>query len=59
MRLFNPRTDRWDEHLRWSPTYTRLIPRTAIARATVAALTLNADVFVKARQMWLVLGLIP
>lgn len=59
VRLFNPRADRWDEHLRWSPTYTRLIPRTAIARATVVTLDLNANVFIKARQLWLVLGLIP
>ena len=59
VRLFNPRIDHWDEHLRWSTTYTRLLPRTAIARATVATLDLNANVFVKARKLWLVLGLIP
>ena len=58
-RLFNPRADRWDDHLRWSPTYTRLMPRTAIARATVTTLDLNADVFITARKLWLVLGLIP
>ena len=59
VRLFNPRADRWDDHLRWSATYTRLIPRTGIARATVATLDLNAEVFIKARQLWLILGLIP
>jgi hypothetical protein len=37
----------------------RLIPRTAIARATVVALDLNAEVFVNARKLWLVLGLLP
>jgi hypothetical protein len=59
VRLFNPRTDHWDEHLRWSTTYTRLIPRTAIARATVVTLDLNAAIFVNARKLWLVLGLLP
>jgi 5-methylcytosine-specific restriction endonuclease McrA len=59
VHLFNPRTDPWDTYLQWSPTYTRLIPRTAIARATVVALDLNADVFVNARKLWLVLGLLP
>jgi hypothetical protein len=59
VRLFNPRTNHWDEHLRWSTTYTRLIPRTAIARATVVVLDLNTDIFVNARRMWLVLGLLP
>jgi HNH endonuclease len=59
VRLFNPRPDHWDEHLRWSTTYTRLLPRTAIARATVAALDLNTDIFVNARKLWLVLGLLP
>jgi hypothetical protein len=58
VRLFNPRTDRWDDHLRWSPTYTRLIPRTAIARATIVTLDFNADVFITARTLWFVLGLI-
>jgi hypothetical protein len=59
VRLFHPRTDPWDTHFRWSPTYTRLIPRTAIARATVVALDLNTEVFVNARKLWLVLGLLP
>ena len=59
VRLFNPRTDHWDEHLHWSTTYTRLLPRTAIARATVVTLDLNADIFVNARKLWLMLGLIP
>jgi 5-methylcytosine-specific restriction endonuclease McrA len=59
VRLFNPRADHWDDHLRWSPTYTRLIPRTAITRATIVTLDLNADVFITARTLWLVLGLIP
>src|SRR2546427_806274 len=53
VRLFNPRIDHWDEHLRWSTTYTRLLPRTAIARATMVTLDLNANVFVKARKLWL------
>jgi len=38
-RLFNPRTDRWDEHFRWAgPT---LHGKTPIGEATIAVLCIN------------------
>ncbi len=58
-RLFNPRTDRWPDHFRWSPTYQRIVGRTAIGRTTLTLLDFNAPILVKARQLWLVLALIP
>jgi hypothetical protein len=57
--LFNPRTDRWDDHFRWSPTFARVIGRTAIGRATVAALRLNRPSLMRARQLWARYGLHP
>ena len=57
--LFNPRLDRWDDHFRWSASYQRIVGRTAIGRATVVALRLNAEVLVQARKLWVLLKLIP
>jgi HNH endonuclease len=50
--LFNPRLDRWNDHFRWSPTWTRIIGRTAVGRATVEVLHLNRLVLVRARIVW-------
>jgi hypothetical protein len=50
--LFNPRRDAWDDHFRWSPTFTRIIGRTATGRATVQALRLNRPNLVRARRFW-------
>jgi hypothetical protein len=57
--LFNPRTQLWDNHFRWSPSYQRLIGRTATGHATVVALDLNTRVLMRARLMWALLDLIP
>lgn len=57
--LFNPRTQNWDDHFRWSVDYRRLIGRSATGRATVTALDLNTRVLMRARMMWAVLELIP
>jgi len=59
VRLFNPRTDRWDEHFRWSQDCKKLIGRTPIGRTTVIALDMNAKLLQQARSYWRVTGLIP
>lgn len=59
VRLFNPRTDKWEDHFRWSPTFTRMIGRTAIGRATVSALRLNRLSIVRSRGIWVRHGLHP
>jgi hypothetical protein len=41
--LFNPRTQRWSEHFRWSEDGTRVIGLTPTGRATVALLRLADD----------------
>lgn len=41
--LFNPRTQDWFEHFRWSADGLRVIGRTAIGRATAQALHLADD----------------
>jgi hypothetical protein len=41
-RLFNPRTDVWRAHFRWSSDRLRILGKTAIGRATVRRLRMNA-----------------
>ena len=57
--LFNPRLDKWPDHFRWSPTYTRLMGRSAIGRVTIRALRLNRPSLVRARKIWVRHGLHP
>ncbi|HXG91619.1 MAG TPA: HNH endonuclease signature motif containing protein [Blastocatellia bacterium] len=59
VRLFNPRTDLWEEHFRWSADYTRIFGKTPTGRATVAALKMNSAIIRQARQLWWLLDLIP
>jgi hypothetical protein len=49
-RLFNPRTDHWNQHFRWSAS--TLYGRTAIGRVTVAVLNINQDDRLEIRE-WL------
>lgn len=57
--LFNPRADGWDDHFRWSATFTRVIGRTPTGRATIEALRLNRQSLVNARRIWVKHGLHP
>ena len=57
--LYNPRTDIWEAHFRWSQDWKKLIGRTPIGRATVGALDMNARLLQQARPFWRVVGLIP
>lgn len=58
-RLFNPRSDEWEDHFRWSSSFTRVIGRTAIGRATVSCLGLNRESLVRSREIWVRNGLHP
>ena len=59
VRLFDPRNDDWEKHFRWSPSLTRIIGRTSIGRATVVQLSFNSPAMISARQMWVLLRLLP
>lgn len=50
--IFNPRSQRWDEHFAWTSEGDCLLGLTAIGRATIAALNLNLDIRVRARRRW-------
>lgn len=59
MSLFNPRTQLWREHFRWSANGTVIIGLTATGRATVAALALNDELRIRARTLWVEAGWHP
>lgn len=42
-RLFNPRTDRWNDHFAWSADGLEIVGSTAMGRATVRALEVNRE----------------
>jgi len=57
--LFNPRTQVWAEHFTWSEDGTRIFGQTSTGRATVAALSLNSELRVLARAIWVEAGWHP
>jgi len=57
--LFNPRTQRWSEHFRWSDDGAEIIGLTPTGRATVQALQLNNAFIVPARRRWVLAGWHP
>ncbi len=57
VRLFHPRRHRWSRHFGWHGA--RLVGRTAIGRATIATLAINADHRVELRELLIAQGLFP
>lgn len=57
--LFNPRTQVWSEHFRWSADGAYIHGITPTGRATVAALRLNNEVAVEVRRNWILAGWHP
>jgi hypothetical protein len=57
--LYNPRTQRWDDHFRWSPEGDRVLGLTPTGRATIQALGMNRPRRVIARQFWVQAGWHP
>jgi len=48
--IFNPRTDNWHEHFKWSDDSLQMIGLTAIGRATIDCLKLNRKGVVNLRR---------
>ncbi len=57
--LFNPRSDRWEEHFKWSDDGTHLVGVTSVGRATVERLRMNRPRMVEARRLWVQAGWHP
>ena len=56
VQLFNPRTDDWRQHFSWSEDTLRIVPLSAIGRATEARLQLNRQGAINVRRGLLALG---
>jgi hypothetical protein len=54
--LFNPRYDRWKEHLEWIDDGTLIRGISATGRATIVRLKMNQDRIVRARRNWIISG---
>lgn len=57
--LFNPRTQAWTDHFAWSENGTIIVGKTPVGRATVEALSLNSELRVRARAIWVEAGWHP
>jgi hypothetical protein len=55
--LFNPRTQRWDEHFEWNGP--KLVGKTAVGRATIVLLRINNADRVEHRRVLIAAGLSP
>ena len=49
--LYNPRTDVWKKHFKWSADFTQMIGLTATGRATIQALKLNRKNLINLRKL--------
>jgi hypothetical protein len=59
VELFNPRTQVWIEHFRWSSDGAYIIGLTGVGRVTVQALRLNNELAVEVRRNWVLAGWHP
>lgn len=57
--LFNPRTETWAQHFKWSADGTRIEGVSAVGRATVVALRMNRPAIATARGRWTEAGWHP
>ncbi|VAW33570.1 hypothetical protein MNBD_CHLOROFLEXI01-2696 [hydrothermal vent metagenome] len=57
--LFNPRSQVWKEYFAWDEAGTHIIGQNRIGRATIAALSLNSDLRVCSRAIWVEAGWHP
>lgn len=58
-RLFNPRSDHWNEHFAWAANGLALVGASSVGRATVEALELNRDRLKQIRAADLAVGRHP
>ncbi len=59
VRLFNPRSEIWQEHFEFSADKSEINGNTSCGRATVIALKLNNERAVEMRKLWISVGWFP
>lgn len=58
-KLFNPRKQNWKRHFKFSKDKSEIIGKTVCGRATVEALSLNSEILVSVRKLWIKFDLFP
>ncbi len=58
-RLFNPRTDNWNEHFGWTQDYLIVVGLTPVGRVTVEIMQLNRKGLINQREMLYIFGKHP
>jgi len=57
VRLFNPREDGWSEHFeKQAQLPYQILGKTEIGRATISCLDMNSSLQLRARSLWVALG---
>jgi len=59
IRLYDPNTQIWSEHFRWTEGGLRILGLTAAGRATVNAVQLNRASLISSRRLWVSAGWHP
>ena len=59
VRFFHPRQDQWNDHFQVNVDSAQVQGITNIGKVTMDALKMNAVAQVKARKLWVQLGLFP
>lgn len=59
IELFNPRTQHWDDHFKWSADSLTIVGLTPIGRATINRLRMNRQGIIVSRQLWVEAGWHP
>jgi hypothetical protein len=59
VRLFNPYRDIWTDHFEWDKSGTKILGRTKLGRATVAALKMNLPDVISWRKIFVQIGGYP
>ncbi len=57
--LFNPRTQRWNDHFEWIDEGRKLFGKTEIGRATIERLGMNRERVIVDREHWIRAGSHP
>jgi hypothetical protein len=59
VKLFNPRTQSWDEHFIWVDEGRTIRGITPTGRVTITRLKMNQQRIIRARQNWITAGTHP
>ncbi len=54
--LYHPHLQVWPDHFAWNDDGTEIVGRTAVGRATAAALRMNRAAMIRVRRLWVLLA---